>query len=212
MSISEIQAGLKAPKGQTNKFGNYKYRSCEDIVEAVKPLLAGFNYHLTISDEIMLIGDRYYVKATASVMSDEQVVSTACAFARETLSRKGMDDAQLTGATSSYARKYALNGLFAIDDTKDADTTDNRDIKQVNPEPIRIKFVDRAEERYRELLDDDETDEDVLAEHFKVVDRNLSNDERMAVADRFKGEAWGHGTKKNTITVINEYLKQEKAA
>lgn len=115
-----IQSKLKAPKNQENKFGGYKYRSCEDILEAVKPLLAEVNCSLTISDDIMQVGDRIYVKATATLYTPTTTfVNTA--FAREALSKKGMDESQVTGAASSYARKYALNGLFCIDDTKDAD-------------------------------------------------------------------------------------------
>lgn len=118
--LAEIQAQLKAPKNQRNSFGGYNYRSCEDILEAVKPLLG--DACLTISDDIILIGDRFYIKATAKIsLGDESVENSA--FAREPLAKKGMDEAQITGATSSYARKYALNGLFAIDDTKDSDAT-----------------------------------------------------------------------------------------
>ena len=116
--LAKIQATLKAPKGQTNSFGNYKYRSCEDILTAVKPLLDGCV--LTISDEIVAIADRIYVKATARIFDETQWVETT-AFAREASDKKGMDAAQITGSASSYARKYALNGLFCIDDTKDAD-------------------------------------------------------------------------------------------
>lgn len=125
--ISEIQSGLHAPKGQDNKFGKYKYRSCEDIVEAVKPLLVKHGCHLNITDEITSVSERVYVKATATIYLDDKVVSQASACAREPLERKGMDASQITGATSSYARKYALNGLLAIDDTKDADSMDNRE-------------------------------------------------------------------------------------
>lgn len=120
-SLIKIQNRLKAPKGQFNKFGNYKYRSCEDILEAVKPLCAEEGVQLTISDEIVMIGDRYYVKATATVTDGSESASVT-AYAREEETKKGMDSSQITGATSSYARKYALNGLFCIDDTKDADT------------------------------------------------------------------------------------------
>ena len=125
MSLQKIQSELKAPKGQVNNFGKYKYRSCEDIVEAVKPILAKNSASLTISDEIVMIGDRYYVKATAIIKIEGGELYSTCAYAREPLSKKGMDEAQITGATSSYARKYALNGLLAIDDTKDADSMDN---------------------------------------------------------------------------------------
>lgn len=121
--VCSAQAALKAPKGQYNSFGKYKYRSCEDILEAAKPLCTSLGLVLTVSDEIVLIGERYYVKATATLRdteSDETLSNIA--FAREDAEKKGMDSSQLTGATSSYARKYALNGLFCIDDTKDADT------------------------------------------------------------------------------------------
>lgn len=121
--IAEIQANLNAPKNQYNSFGKYKYRSCEDILEGVKPLLKGL--FLSISDEILLIGDRYYVKATATITDGENVHS-ASAMAREEENKKGMDAAQVTGATSSYARKYCLNGLFGIDDAKDADTDEHK--------------------------------------------------------------------------------------
>ena len=123
--LIEVQGLLKAPKGQKNTFGNYSYRSCEDILQAVKPLCIERGLLLTISDELVMIGDRYYIKATVSITKDQNSVTTT-AYARETLSKKGMDDSQLTGSTSSYARKYALNGMFCIDDTKDADTMDNR--------------------------------------------------------------------------------------
>ena len=121
--LSEIQQGLNAPKSQFNKFGKYSYRNCEDILKAVKPLLG--ECVLTLNDDIVQIGDRYYVKATATISSGSQVIETS-AFARECLSKKGMDDAQLTGSCSSYARKYALNGLFSIDDSAgDPDSMDN---------------------------------------------------------------------------------------
>lgn len=122
-----IQAELKCNKGQFNKFGGYAYRSCEDILEAVKPILAAHKTVLTITDEIVLIGDRYYIKATAQLLdceSDKSITTTA--YAREPADKKGSDASQITGAASSYARKYALNGLFCIDDTKDADTNEYR--------------------------------------------------------------------------------------
>lgn len=121
--LAEIQRTLNAPKNQYNSFGKYKYRSCEDILEGVKPLLNGL--FLSISDEIVPVGDRYYVRATASI-TDGDTTHTASAMAREEESKKGMDAAQVTGATSSYARKYCLNGLFGIDDSKDADTNEHR--------------------------------------------------------------------------------------
>lgn len=122
--IVAIQSMLKAPKGQYNSFGKYNYRSCEDILEGVKPLLSEQELILTIEDSIEMIGDRYYVKATATLSDGTNSISTS-AYARESLDKKGMDASQVTGATSSYARKYALNGLLCIDDTKDADTMNN---------------------------------------------------------------------------------------
>ena len=120
--LLKIQGSLKAPKGQYNGFGRYKYRSCEDILEALKPLLVENKAAVTIKDSIVQIGDRYYVQAIATLIDveEEEKVSVK-AYAREALSKKGMDESQVTGSTSSYARKYALNGLFAIDDNKDMD-------------------------------------------------------------------------------------------
>lgn len=154
--LVRIQAELKAPKGQTNNFGNYRYRSAEDILESAKPILNKYGVALTISDKILMLGDRpeegytataegkvtsktaigrVYVEATATLynrLGDKIAVTTA--YAREELSKKGSDASQITGAASSYARKYALNGLFCIDDTKDADsqepTTDNQPRKK----------------------------------------------------------------------------------
>lgn len=127
--LAAIQTALKAPKGQENKFGGYRYRSCEDILEAVKPLLAAQGAVVQLSDTLELVGQRYYIKATASLIdTDTGEAASVTAWAREAESRKGMDDSQVTGSASSYARKYALNGLLAIDDTRDADTMDNRDM------------------------------------------------------------------------------------
>lgn len=119
--LTKVQEELKAPKNQYNSFGKYNYRSCEDILEALKPILAKYSLFLMISDTMKQIGDRYYIMATCTV-SDGEMHITNCAFAREEESKKGMDGAQVTGTSSSYARKYALNGLFLIDDTKDPDT------------------------------------------------------------------------------------------
>ena len=122
-ALMAVQSELKAPKGQENTFGKYRYRSAEDILEAVKPLLKANGLYLRISDAVELIGDRYYVKATVTVVDIATGdAESATAYAREQAEKKGMDAAQVTGATSSYARKYALNALFGIDDTKDADT------------------------------------------------------------------------------------------
>lgn len=153
-----IQSALQVSKSQTNAFGKYKYRSCEDILEALKPLLEANKCHLYIEDDIVMIGDRIYVKATATIGTDEDRIGVkVSAFAREPLNKKGMDESQITGAASSYARKYALNGLFAIDDTKDADTMDNRTKKaapklqpkrsQVNDALLKLK----TEESFMEM-------------------------------------------------------------
>lgn len=136
-ALAKIQGTLHAPKNQRNSFGNYNYRSCEDILEAVKPLLGDLT--LTIHDEICPALDRVYIKATATISDGEHSVSVS-SFARESESKKGMDSAQLTGATSSYARKYALNGLFLIDDNKDADTDEAKGGKKAAPKkPVATK-------------------------------------------------------------------------
>lgn len=135
--LLKIQQELKAPKGQYNSFGNYNYRSAEDILEGVKPLLKKYKAVLTLSDEAVAVGDRVYIKATATLgeaeIKEEDKASltsydaiSVSAYARETDVKKGMDASQITGSASSYARKYALNGLFAIDDTKDSDTDEQR--------------------------------------------------------------------------------------
>lgn len=144
-----IQKDLKAPKGQYNAFGKYRYRSCEDILESVKPLLIKEGVLLSLSDEIVDVGGRIYVKATASVSHEGQTISVT-AFAREEESKKGMDGSQVTGASSSYARKYALNGLFCIDDTKDSDATNTGD---PNDEySIAVKEISKAQ-TLQELTD-----------------------------------------------------------
>jgi hypothetical protein len=142
--LMRIQTELKAPKGQFNSFGKYKYRSCEDILEGVKPLLRDYECAITVSDEVVLIGERYYVKATATIhdcISGESFINTA--LAREEESKKGMDASQVTGATSSYARKYALNGLLAIDDTKDSDAT-NTHGKEPQPTAKDLKEIEKV--------------------------------------------------------------------
>lgn len=121
-NLINVQVELKAPKGQYNSFGKYKYRSCEDILEAVKPLLAKYKLLLTLSDEPVAVGNRVYIKATATLTDGKETITTY-GFAREQETKKGMDESQITGTASSYARKYALDGLFLIDDTKDADAT-----------------------------------------------------------------------------------------
>lgn len=120
--LINIQLELKAPKSNYNSFGKYRYRSAEDILTAVKPLLQKYNCDMTLTDELVNIGDRYYVKATATLHDSNGGKASTTAYAREDETKKGMDGSQITGTASSYARKYALNGLFLIDDIKDADT------------------------------------------------------------------------------------------
>lgn len=140
--IAAIQQNLKAPKNLNNSFGNYAYRSCEGILESVKPLLDGLV--LSITDDVIAVGDRIYVKSTATLTDGENSHSVS-ALAREPMSKKGMDDAQVTGATSSYARKYCLNGLFAIDDSKDADSNEHKQQeKNFKPDVVLSEFTGNA--------------------------------------------------------------------
>jgi hypothetical protein len=120
--LAIIQAEVQAPKNKFNSFGKYAYRSAENIIEAVKPIINPKGYHLILSDEMVIIGERYYIKATATISNGEQSYS-ATSYAREPEEKKGMDSAQISGTTGSYSRKYALNGLFALDDNKDSDAT-----------------------------------------------------------------------------------------
>lgn len=165
--LVQIQTRLNAPKNLYNKFGGYKYRSCESIVEAAKPLLNELNCALVINDEIIHIGDRHYVKAVVNLKCAETGESETCiAFAREEETKKGMDKAQITGATSSYARKYALNGLFAIDDTKDPDATN--DHKDSAPEPKK-KAAPTKEEKKKAT-------ENAFTKHVDKIKEQLGNE------------------------------------
>ena len=141
--LLQIQSELKAPKGQFNAYGKYKYRSCEDILEAVKPILKKYNCTLLLSDSLIYVGDRYYIKATATLVNAEGKSVSTEAYAREEETKKGMDASQITGASSSYARKYALNGLLCIDDNKDSDTTNIGD--NTPAAPAKASKEDSAE-------------------------------------------------------------------
>jgi hypothetical protein len=160
ITLATIQAKIKAPKGQFNKFGNYKYRSAEDIVEAVKPVINELGYYLILTDYVKIVGDRIYIEATAT-LSDGETTYQATGYAREEETKKGMDSSQITGAASSYARKYALNGLFAIDDTKDSDATNTHDdkpvkkepAKEVKAEPVKAEPANYSESNYNEIKD-----------------------------------------------------------
>lgn len=138
--LAAIQSRLKAPKNQYNSFGKYKYRSCEDILEALKPLANEQGCTITIEDSPIMVGEWHYIQATAT-LSDGYNSKSVKAYARESETKSGMDSSQITGTASSYARKYALNGLFAIDDTKDADTMDNRQKAEPNPEAKELTKV-----------------------------------------------------------------------
>lgn len=188
--LLNVQFELKAPKGQTNSFGKYKYRSCEDILEAVKPILKKHNASIYISDTLELTGERYYVKATATFIDAEtgETISNT-AYARESAEKKGMDDSQVTGATSSYARKYALNGLLLIDDTKDADTDEYRNQqsrgqkKETEGYPDKATMIKAISKKYpvgspnlQQLLDmfhvgklEDASDDQIKAVYDKVT-------------------------------------------
>lgn len=168
--LIKIQSELKAPKGQFNKFGNYNYRNCEDILEALKPILKNVQAVITITDELVNIGDRYYIKSTVTLSDLEDEISTT-SYAREEETKKGMDASQITGSASSYARKYALNGLFAIDDTKDSDATNDHEKppqKPTDPKIDEIKLNTLIAMLYK--LDDVEEYTKKLLSYYKVKD------------------------------------------
>lgn len=148
--VQAVQHELKAPKGNYNSFGKYKYRSCEDILEAVKPLLDQNGLVLTLTDDIVGVEGRVYVKATARITDGEHEIQTV-AYAREAETKKGMDESQITGTASSYARKYALNGLFCIDDAKDADT-DAYKMNQQAPTQVSTNRVPNKDDIRAEVL------------------------------------------------------------
>ena len=185
-----IQTKLKAPKSQRNSFGNYNYRSCEDILEAVKPLLDEFKVALTIKDEIILIGERYYIKATATLIDiDTGDMTETSAYARESAEKRGMDSSQVTGATSSYARKYALNGLFAIDDNKDADATNThgKETIKVNMTPAlseaqlkRLYAIGNKAGIKKEVLDS------TVKKSFGCEPRNMTKEQYQNICERLE--------------------------
>ena len=146
--LAEIQAKVKAPKGQFNSFGKYNYRSAEDILEAVKQVVNPMGYSITISDTIINVGDRYYIKATATLSNGKETYSTD-GYAREEESKKGMDGSQVTGAASSYARKYSLSGLFGLDDTKDSDATNTHGKEEAKPLQVESKPL----QYYKTIID-----------------------------------------------------------
>ena len=181
--LNEIQIKLKAPKSQFNKFGNYKYRNCEDILEALKPLLNEFKTVIGLKDEIVFIEGRFYVKATVTLIDSEtgEAFSTS-AFAREEETKKGQDGSQITGASSSYARKYALNGLFAIDDTKDSDSTNTHGKDKTEQEKVQefLNSRDGMIEKLKENLSSDKLKRTLEA--FKVEELWQMTDEQLKEA------------------------------
>lgn len=143
--LAKIQAELKAPKGQYNNFGKYNYRSCEDILEALKPLLQKHDCMVTLDDTVIPCGERVYIRAMATIRNSSGESLNACGYAREPEDKKGMDVSQITGSCSSYARKYALNGLFAIDDNKDADTIEpSNKLKEERRKPSSKNTIQEA--------------------------------------------------------------------
>lgn len=209
--LLNIQAELKAPKNQYNSFGKYNYRSCEDILEGLKPLLIKYKATLIIDDEIVQIGDRYYVKATATLIDIEgegnlvkgRECISSTAFAREDEKKTGMDLSQLTGSTSSYARKYALNGLFCIDDTKDSDATNNH---RENQSQVP------ADENKQAIEDNSLASEKQLNLIYKLVkDKNYSS-ESMAkyISEAFGKKSSKELTKKEASELIKMLNEMER--
>ena len=174
--LAEVQSILDAPKNQYNSFGKYNYRSCEDILAAAKPLCIEKGLVLTIYDEIVLVGERYYVEATATIIE----ISTGNkhfvkAKAREPLTKKGMDEPQITGTASSYSRKYALNGLFAIDDTKDADTNEYKAKQKIGNEISKIEDEKKKLEDEKKKLEDEKVKATAELEKLKEEKEALNN-------------------------------------
>ena len=191
--LLNIQNELKAPKGQYNSFGKYKYRSCEDILEAVKPLCVKYKATLILSDTIRCIGDRYYIEAKARLIDAEQGIEkedtavSNTALARESLEKKGMDDSQITGTASSYARKYALNGLFNIDDTKDADT-DEYKIQQEDDKKIDKKMVEALNKAIENSNISDDVVELVLSGYGYSSTNEIKIKDYMSIVNDFKSK------------------------
>ena len=167
--LQKIQYEMKAPKNLYNKFGNYSYRNAEGILEAFKPFGEKYKVVLTLSDEVVNVGDRYYIKATATLFDTEDLETvTNVAYARESFDKKGMDDSQITGTASSYARKYALNGLFLLDDTKDADTDEFHEETKKKAETVKAKKATAEQVKEILALTPDENLQKVMLDYYKV--------------------------------------------
>lgn len=182
--LLNVQTELKAPKGQYNNFGKYKYRSCEDILEALKPVLEKNKLTMYISDDIVVINERYYVKATVYLINSEKMGETmqVSALAREEETKKGMDGSQITGASSSYARKYALNGMFAIDDTKDSDSTNTHGKEKTEQEKAQDYLNSREGmlERINEYVRGEKLER--LLKNYNAESLDKMTDEQLADA------------------------------
>lgn len=184
--LLNIQSELKAPKGQYNSFGKYKYRSCEDILEAVKPLCKKYKATLILSDELECKGERYYIKASARLIDIEDSTSIYnTAYAREEQEKKGMDGSQITGTASSYARKYALNGLFNIDDTKDADTDEYKQQEEGN-EVINEKLLSLLNEAIQNAHIEDKVVELILSGYGYSSTSEIKMKDYISICNDFK--------------------------
>lgn len=203
--LVKIVAELKAPKNRKNTFGNYNYRSCEDILEAVKPLLAKHNCTLLLSDDVVAIGGANYIKATAMLFNSSGKMAQATACAREETNKKGMDSPQMTGTASSYARKYALNGLFCIDDTKDADTNEYRQENEKREQKTATKQPQEEKPKYKLTIDQVRGRE---VEYMKWLDNCYQLDNSMSaeqkIADTYDCD---YATTRYLCDKFNEYLK-----
>lgn len=189
--LAKIQSTLKAPKSQYNAYGKFYYRSCEDILEAVKPLLAEAKATLTISDELELVGNRYYVKATVCFIdleTDAQIMNTA--YAREDDTKKGMDGSQVTGASSTYARKYALNGLFCIDDTKDADATNGVPDQENSQKGKGGQKQSNQQRDPRDMQPANKAPQLMTEQHYNILIRACGNAQMNGNAEEFWKERY----------------------
>lgn len=194
--LAKVQAELKAPKGQFNSFGKYHYRSQEDILEAVKPILSRQGMTINLTDDIVLVGERYYVKSTATVSDGTDTISVT-AFAREPNEKKGMDESQITGTASSYARKYALNGLFAIDDTKDSDTEEQQKptIEKREATTAPKQTTNKLNEALIKEASSLKIDLNKVATYLKKNVQELTNDDLKSCIERKKKSLAGGNAK-----------------
>ena len=194
--LAKVQAELKAPKGQFNSFGKYHYRSQEDILEAVKPILSRQGMTINLTDDIVLVGERYYVKSTATVSDGTDTISVT-AFAREPSEKKGMDESQITGTASSYARKYALNGLFAIDDTKDSDSEEQPKptIEMREATPLPKQLTNKLDDSLIKEASSLKIDLNKVATYLKKNVQELTNEDLKSCIERKKKSLAGGNAK-----------------